>query len=55
MGSTTNGRRTEMEILSLAILIACIVALRIIYARVRRREAAGEIEARLARYCGRRI
>jgi hypothetical protein len=45
----------EMDVLSLVILIACIVALRIICARVRRREAAGEIEARLAQYCGRRI
>lgn len=44
-----------MEILSLVILIACIVALKIVYARVRRREVAGEIEARLARYGGRRI
>lgn len=44
-----------MEIVSSVILIACIVALRIIYARVRRREVASEIEARLAQYGGRRI
>jgi hypothetical protein len=44
-----------MEVLFTAIFLGCGVGLAVIFARVRAREAAGEIEARLARYGGRRI
>ena len=39
----------------IGLLIACGLLARWIFARVRAREIAGEIEGRLARYGGRRI
>ena len=44
-----------MEIIGLLILIGCGLAARGILARARKRDIAGEIEARLARYGGRRM
>jgi hypothetical protein len=44
-----------MEILALVILVGCVVTLKVIFGRVRRRGIDGEIEGRLARYGGRRI
>jgi hypothetical protein len=39
----------------IGLLVGCGLAIRWIFARVRAREAAGEIEARLAKWGGRRI
>jgi hypothetical protein len=44
-----------MEILITVIFLGCGVGLAVIVAHVRAREAAGEIEARLAKWGGRRI
>jgi len=44
-----------MGVLIMVIFLGCVVGLAVIFARVRAREAAGEIEARLAKWGGRRI
>jgi hypothetical protein len=52
---TSDARRMEMEIVGLLILVGCGLAAKGIFARARNRDIVGEIEARLARYGGRRI
>jgi hypothetical protein len=52
---TSDVRRIEMDIVGLLVLVGCGLALEGIFARARKREIAGEIEARLARYGGLRI
>jgi hypothetical protein len=52
---TSDTRRIEMNIVGLLVLVGCGLALKGILARACKREIAGEIEARLARYGGRRI
>jgi hypothetical protein len=39
----------------MGLLAGCALAVKIIFGRVRARDAAGEIEARLAKWGGRRI
>jgi hypothetical protein len=53
--STLDARRMEMEIVGLLILVGCGLVAKGIFARARKRDIAGEIKARLAKYGGRRI
>jgi hypothetical protein len=52
---TPDARRMEMEIIGLLILVGCGLVAKGIFARARKRDIAGEIKARLAKYGGRRI